>query len=552
MTRFRGGASVAAAFLAAFVLGPLVQLDFLRAIPGEIVDSRLNHYFLENIYQFFTGGSPSLWHLQFFAPLPYIIGFSDNLFGSAIAYLVPRWLGAAPETAFQLWYLVSYPLNFVASYVSLRQMGLRRGGATVGALIYTFALPVTAQANHAQLAYRFATPLAIAQLVTFLRTAQWSRLFKAAAWLTLQLYCTIYIGFFAGMAMGVIALTFVVLGALERGGFTRESLRALGRGFRAVRLRSRWVGLGLAGLLAALWAVLLYPYLQVSTAYGVSGNVQEIVTMLPRLQSFLMADSSWLYGHLSSRLPEVPMRHEHQLFIGAIPSLLVAIAILLGQSSSGQRSVALLSGSACALVGVTLFVGYSAWELVAWLPGLSAIRAMTRLVLVLLFPVGYLAGLGVQYITELLDGRARLVVVVAAVAMILEASAVTGMSYPVAEWRTRLEAAESRVPDQLPDGAILFFAQSGARPLAAEELDAMWVSLKRGVPTMNGYTSSLPPGFKRRYLADCSEIPNRVQAYLELTDRPAAGKEYRDLMSRVVPVGFQGCRGSFARWMGFN
>ncbi len=70
------------AFLIAFFALPVRALQgFVSTPAGNLGDNRLNAYFLENIYQFFTGGSPSLWNLQIFAPYPYILGFSDNLFG---------------------------------------------------------------------------------------------------------------------------------------------------------------------------------------------------------------------------------------------------------------------------------------------------------------------------------------------------------------------------------------------------------------------------------------------------------------------------------------
>lgn len=34
-------------------------------MPGDIIDARLNNYFLEHIYQFLNGNAHSLWHLPF-------------------------------------------------------------------------------------------------------------------------------------------------------------------------------------------------------------------------------------------------------------------------------------------------------------------------------------------------------------------------------------------------------------------------------------------------------------------------------------------------------
>jgi len=154
-------------FLLFFFLIPFNQFNYLDLMPGDIGDARLNNYFLENIYLFLRGTSDSLWHLGFFYPFPFTGGFSDNLFGSSPVYLFFRALNIKSDTAFQFWFLAGYLFNFIASYYSFRKLGGRPLAASVGALIFTFALPTTAHTDHAQLHYRFGLPLALTFLVFF-------------------------------------------------------------------------------------------------------------------------------------------------------------------------------------------------------------------------------------------------------------------------------------------------------------------------------------------------------------------------------------------------
>ncbi len=133
-------------FMAAFICLPFGQLNHLTMMPWDLGDSRLTNYFLENIYQFFTGHSSSLWNTDFFYPFPLVGAFSENLFGAAPAYLVPRFLGVQPDTAFQIWFLCGYLANYAAAYYALRRLGLGRFGALTGALVFTFALPTTSYA----------------------------------------------------------------------------------------------------------------------------------------------------------------------------------------------------------------------------------------------------------------------------------------------------------------------------------------------------------------------------------------------------------------------
>lgn len=111
---------------------------------------------------------------------------------------------------------------------------------------------------------------------------------------------------------------------------------------------------------------------------------------------------------------------------------------------------------------------------------------------------------------------------------------------PKEVWRRHLYVAENKFPKQLPADAIVFYAQ-GKGPFYEDELDAMWVALKHGVKTLNGYSGLLPPGFSLEYGNDCAEVPHRVLSYLTFNGQNGNSDAFRELMQRIVPVGFEGC-----------
>jgi hypothetical protein len=139
------GFVIAALFAISFLAVPFNQISHFTMMPGDLGDSRLNNYFLENIYQFIRGNSPSLIDLNFFYPFPSVSGFSDNLFGAAPAYLIPRMLTGQSDTALQIWYLIGFFANFISAFYALRKLNVSALAACLGALIFTFALPVSAQ-----------------------------------------------------------------------------------------------------------------------------------------------------------------------------------------------------------------------------------------------------------------------------------------------------------------------------------------------------------------------------------------------------------------------
>jgi hypothetical protein len=530
-----------AAFAVAFSLVPLRLLQGFAGMPGDLGDARLNNYFLENVYQVLLGRAESLWQLSFFFPFPWVIGFSDNLFGTAPIYAAFRALGAPADTAFQLWFMVGYAANYGAACYAFRRLGGSIPAATTGALIFAFALPTTADWSHAQLHFRCGVPLAAVFLAEFLESGRWRALTISVAWLAWQFYAGIYIGFFTLFLLAAMAAAHVIA-AILRTRSLRATARRLGSGWRSLGVPGRLLEAGLLVLLLAALGLLFYPYLQVTRLYGATRSWDEIVGMLPRPQSYLLADRSEIWAHRSwSAFAELPARHEHQMFVGAVPLLLAVAGCLMSGWSAAGRRARVLGGAMAIMILLTLDVGgLSPWYLFHRLPLVSAIRAVSRIDQVLLFPVAALA-------VAAIDGARRwgaLVPAVLAVAVWPLALSEMAFTRPLTTardgWRERLALAEQAVPSGLPGRPILFMAQRRGPP-HADELDAMWVALRRGLPTLNGYSGGTPPGVEMRFGTDCSEAASRIATYADQFGGAAPRDAYAALMARLVPIGFEHC-----------
>ena len=534
-------------FFTALLLGPIMQLKYLEMMPGDIGDARLNNYFLENVYQFFAGSSGSLWHLSFFSPFPYVLGFSDNLFGSAPIYLLARLLTEQSATAFQIWFLIGYAANFGAAYYALRCLGGSKLAAAVGALIFAFALPTTAHAGHAQLHYRFGVPLATVFFILFLDRKEFRLLTIAGAWLVWQFYCGIYMGFFTLLLLAIATVTHFFYSRYA----TKIPFAQLVRDYTAQwATQSQYekfrVLLYIAVLLAVL-ALLFYPYLQVSHLYAAKRSWGEIATMLPRPQSYFLSDASYFWSSSASKLfAGIPMRHEHQMFFGVIPMLLAVLGFLIGSRNRNGHAFTLMTGVLSGVILLTLYIGgFSLWYILHKLPLASAIRAMTRLDQVLLFPVAYLAVIAIDYLRSHWQWTTKLIVLIILPLMIFEFSGTSMGVSPKNEWRDRLVTNEAAIPKKFPNDSILFFAQSKG-PWYGDEIDAMWVSLNHSVNTLNGYSGLFPPGYTGNYGNDCSELPRRVLSYLKFSSQEGDNEAYLTLIKKIVPIGFTGCD---ERWM---
>jgi len=194
---------ILAVFAVGFITVIMPYFGFhLQFIPGDLGDARFNNYILEHGYKWLSGKSPSFWSAPFFFPIPNTVAFSDNHLGSLLVYSVMRVLGFGRDTSFQLWILVGITLNFFSMAWVLKKIGSKGLGLACGAFLFAFSLAYTNQLGHAQLTYRFASPLAWFFFYLFLTDPKPRHLALSLIFCVLQLYCTLYVGYFLLLFFG--------------------------------------------------------------------------------------------------------------------------------------------------------------------------------------------------------------------------------------------------------------------------------------------------------------------------------------------------------------
>jgi hypothetical protein len=482
-----------------------------------------------------------------------VLGFSDNLFGSSPIYLAFRFLSFDTSTAFQLWYLCGFFLNYSACFYSLRRLGTSSNTAILGAIVFSFAIPATAHAGHAQLHYRFCVPLAFLYFFQFLETQSLKSLTVSLGWLVWQFYCGVYIGFFTGMLLAASAI-----GAYLQNDYAmhfstvriaaKKCVGMLSMSWRSSSLVEKgtiamcWV------TLSALLIFLFYPYLEVSKLYHIKRNWGEISQMLPRLQSYLIADKSLYWAMPHSGFFDVPMRHEHQMFPGLVCAGLFLTAIL--QTKHFLRAhikpfTWSLMAMALIFVVTLCFNRFSLWFLFHWLPLASAIRAMSRIDLVLMMPMSVVIAFGMDHILAKSPRLGKALLLAALTGLFIDFSATSMYTSPKITWNKQLQAKIAEVPVGIPKDSILFFASTTASDWSFNpEIDSMWAGMVSGHKVMNGYSGGHPQysAFGYQYAFDCSIVPQRIAAYVDFARNTLhKDADYKSLMAKVIPVGFMGC-----------
>lgn len=541
-TQIRYALIPALIFLCAFLLIPVNQFKGFLFMPGDLGDARFNNYLLENIYQFLIGNRASVWETNYFWPFQNTITFSDNHLGASPVYLLGRVLTGESDTAYQLWFYFGYFANYLAAYISLSKLGISRISSAVGAAIFAFALPASAHVEHSQLHYRFAIPFTLTYFVLFLKYKNWKYLLTAEFWLVWQLFLGVYMGVFSFFMLLTIGTAFLGYERLDLNNSFLNIARQFKFDWSDQSPKEKTFFFTGFLVLASLIGWLFYPYFNAAQAYGFVRGWNEIYAYLPRFQSYFMSDNSKIWGDLSANLLiNLPVRHEHQIFIGLVPLTLSVAGILVGARSKDRFIISVLLFSLIIAILLTITAGgYSFWYIFHWMPIVSAIRVVTRIVLVFLFPIAFFAGIFLDQIAKSKTLISKVIIFFSIALFLLEASLIDISRSEKSEWRDRITKAIQDLPADLNGKQVIFSAQKDDL-FYIWELDAMWVASSLGLQTLNGYSGNFPPGYRIIYGDDCSELPRRIVSFLDFSGKSGDLDAYRSLINQVTPMGFDDC-----------
>jgi hypothetical protein len=385
--------------LAVAMTWPLV-LDLSTDIPKDLGDPLLQTWQVAWIGHALLRYPLDLWQANTFWPYRDTLAFSDALIGYAPAGLVAQAGPTAALVVYNLLFLGTYTLAFVATYLLARELGAGRlGGAAAGAA-FAYAPWKLTQNGHLHVLSSGGLVLALFLLARgYRRRSPW---LVFAGWLVAAWQMTL--GFTLGLQLAylLVALALVFAATLVRRGTHRDR-----------RLVAATV-LGAAALVATS-AFMARPYLRVIDAFPEAERTAEVVeSFSPRLRSFLAAPAqSWLWGDASFRArAPLPAPDEMSLFPGLTISLLALVGALGGVYSRRLR-IGLVAGVAlCALLslGVRDVSGLERYLTPFRLlhdvaPGWDAVRAPGRINTLTSLGLALLAGAGLAVIARALRTR---------------------------------------------------------------------------------------------------------------------------------------------------
>jgi hypothetical protein len=511
-------------------------------IPGDLGDARFNSVILEHVFRWMTGHEASLWSPGFFFPFRDVLAFSDNHFGTVAIYGLARLVGFDREHAYLIWFAIGELLNFVAMFYVMRRSGFGALAAACAAFLFAAGLPTIFKTAHAQLTYRFAVPLAFWFVYSWMDDADPRKLLAGIVFFVWQFFCSIYLGVFL-----FYALALLVSARFSSWSGGSASFSELARGWRENRRKSLWLlVLVLAGSFSL--ASMLSKYAAVGSAYGLSRSPAEIYPMLPVPGSYLINDQSTLYAWLGAGV-SVPMRHEHQMLIGVVAGLLV----LVGAVTAFRRDAFPVARVAVLmLAGLIIFTmnfgGHTLYSLVIALPGLSSVRAVARVVLVMMLPASILAAWAVQQGCDWLVklGRRRWATCFGLTCLALlgyEVFSVRHFNAPVSEWKARETAVLQKLPAHIGRDHILLvtWGQFGRKLLF--ELDGMVAAQDMGISTLNGYSGNFPTQSwqETAWGDDCTSAHKRLAEFAAFAPHGQAMGRLAQIEEHVLTVSPDRC-----------
>lgn len=503
-----------------------------RWIPGDSGDTALVHYFLEHGNQWLHGADAgrSFWDAPFFYPHPNSMAYSEVLLGLLPFYAVWRVLGAGFGGAYQLWFASLAILNFVIMYLFLRKViVVRELPSALGAYLFAFGSSRLNQIAHSQLWAEFYVVLAVWFLIRFLQLKTSEPRGRAVLWLSLAGAATalqLISGFYFGWFLCFTLLVGLVLGLVQ--GHTRRELLQRARRFWPALAVAAAVFLGLSGSC-------LVHYRAAATELKASDFGARGLIM-PTLGSWIYAgDRSLLYGWMR-HIPQVSRLDyfwERANGIGVITGILVLAGAILWRRRPIIR-IMLWITAIILVITFTIPGGWTLWTYVAApIPGATAIRAVTRWGLFLLFPFA----VGLACCLDEVYGRRGWAEVALLGLMVMLEQAVQIQHYDFRAFEHEARQYASQLKSACGD-FLISGPSGGPRPGVYMQVISMWTQIFSGIPTLNGYSGGQPPGYV--FSTPLDNVRNYVilREGIERWERqyPAAGSRTCWLRPTPVPL----------------
>lgn len=509
----------------------------LARVFGDIGDARINIALLEHWFRTLKG--QAAWRDPiFFHPTLGALGYTDAYALFVLPYAGLRSLGVEPALAFEGAIFAIKLVGYVSFFALLRRYVVRNEYLAIfGALLFTIWNSYYYQMLHIQfVAYCFAPLLMIWMLKACETPGEASHpliyAVLSGALFAMLFFSAFYVAYFLAVALMLLAAALAVMvltGAVEDASFSGLT-----------RSLTKPIVVFVAAFLVCIVPFLLtyLPKLAETGGQGIA-PVRAYALLWPEIVN--VTSENWLWGGRLiawMRSLGVPPPADYERFMGIGPLTLIAIVAAgmgLAVARIGLRLdlrealllSALLAGVATTLLSLR-FGRFAGWELLFHvLPGANAVRVPSRLLLlapilgipILIYMMERLTIWGAE-LTGALHRRMVLGVLIVSASLLAVEQINTAN---LAQISRRAERILTRVVPPPPASCRYFFVakelpRDKIHPLYDDfynaQIDAMLVAMRTGLPTINGVSTWLPPGWALQDVESPQYLSN-VAAWIE-------------------------------------
>lgn len=462
-------------------------------LSGDLGDNRLHLVILEH-WRAVAAGQASSLSPNFFAPVPGVLAYSDALFLYVPPYLLLRAITLEPYLAYQLTLIALKFLAFLSLFALLRRAAsLSPALAAWAAALFALSNVYSVSLGHGQLAAHAFLPLILWlvclawDLLPTRPLAAHSCAAASSSLFGLLFFTAYYIAFFFGLTLALCLAIFFLLD------------------LRQPAARFPWRrALPLAASSAAAFALSLSPFLITyipllhATGGRSFGDAQGQTLGLAQLIS--PGPANFLWG--------ATIQHGSAFFDLAAPResgrgwppftaclfLFCSIAICRRPTPTPAHR---LAAAACLTVlflsvAATTCAGLHPWRLIYYLvPGASGIRVPQRINLVLNLAVVIVLALSFRAAFQ----KSRFRPALAALLLLVLVEQLNWNAHPGYSRRAD-RALLDRIPPPPPACRSFFSIHSPRLHRTWIQVDAMLLARRFNIPTLNGYSGTLPPGWR--------------------------------------------------------
>lgn len=459
--------------------------------PGDLGDGRLNLYFLEHSYKFFTGEIKEFWNVTFMYPEKNVLAYSDNLLGSAPIYWLFRFLSLDEYYSYQLWFITLTILNFSTCYIFLNVIFKNHYAAVLGSFVFAFSIALQSQMTHVQMFPRYPIPLVFLFLFYFNKTLNPKHFFLSLFFLVYQIYCGIYLGFMLLIPFSAFLITLFIIKRKE----IIDKLKDW-----------KWTSFLISGIITNVLILLplMLPYMERSKDPSINHYFTIVQNIPTVLSHFFSQKGSLLWDFLSTQNIDSNNWWDHQIFAGGIATL--ALIIFTVYYVRYRKHNIDVHGLFMKIITITLIITFifylridkfSFYIGLYFLPGFTSMRALARIINIeLLF-----FAIATAWIFTKMNAlkKQTLIFFLALTILSLDNYFIEGKSY-----RTKVSVAKDRIAvlsntcQKIPNGNIISYEPKIKKSSSIDyQLDAMLTAQKHNLKTINAYTGNTPGEYSK-------------------------------------------------------